>query len=792
LDSLLNRVFAINTTNQLIIMNLQFKIKNLKLKIAARGSLVCCVLLLFCLSVSALAGGLPATQPVAKPAIDINADQLEYSEQGSVIIGKGNVEVKYKSIRMTGDWCKVDLTEKKIFAKGDVTFFENKNKIHAEIITYDILSGQATVESIKGRTPPWFWDAENMERLSSEEYDVHNAILTTCPKTPPHYVIKASRMKIILDDRIWVYNAVMSFRGIPVFYTPVYAFPLKHIPYGWVIWLGHNNNDGWMTLAYYNWYVSKNLRGRVYGDYIEQRGWGRQHEYPKEGIDEARFPMGKGLDIDYRTDGGKGYFYGYQIYESKDYYKEIGDDHKDEYGVSVSDEKDDKWNRWKLYYRHKQDFGEGLYGTTKIEKLSDPDYNEDFFDEEYLKGWTEESLTRNPKTYLSLSQTWDDYYVSLLVEKRMHDFYDDVIDRLPEIDFGTRKQRIGDSSFFYKLEGSAVNLEKESDNFQRQRVDASNTLSMPRKYFGWLRIDPSVGYEETWFSEDKYGKDNVLRGVYRGDIEARTTLYKTMEVNELGEINRIRHVVEPIVGYHYRPSPQMDQNNLYYFDELDKLADLDYFDFSLINRIQIKKKHEDITRDKDNKLIKTTGYSKREIFYWNVGTKYDQNIHTTHRFTDISSDLQINATDKWGVRTESNYDMYKDELSSISGDIVFCPVDKFETSFGLRYNNDTDRHLWENSTRWEINKKWAVKAYNMYDAERSAWEKQEFSIWHNMCCWDVEFIVRTRNRSDNPDETSFFISFNLSAYKSGKVRFRSLYTEKRRESAEEQSSAVRF
>ena len=183
---------------------------------------------------------------------------------------------------------------------------------------------------------------------------------------------------------------------------------------------------------------------------------------------------------------------------------------------------------------------------------------------------------------------------------------------------------------------------------------------------------------------------------------------------------------------------------------------------------------------------------KREVFYWNVGTKYDQNIHTTHRFTDISSDLQINPTDKWSVRTESNYDMYRDELSSISGDIEYKPVDKFRTSFGVRYNNDIDRYLWENSARWEINKKWAVKAYNMYDVERSAWEKQEFSIWHNMCCWDVEFIVRTRNKSDNPDETGFFISFNLSAYRSGKVRFRSLYTEKRRESAEERSSAVRF
>ncbi|MCK5595647.1 LPS assembly protein LptD, partial [bacterium] len=229
---------------------------------------------------------------------------------------------------------------------------------------------------------------------------------------------------------------------------------------------------------------------------------------------------------------------------------------------------------------------------------------------------------------------------------------------------------------------------------------------------------------------------------------------------------------EPIASYHYRPSPQMHQNDLYYFDELDKLADLDYFDFSLINRIQIKKKHEDITRGKDSKLIKTTSYTKKEILYWNVGTRYDQNIHTTHRFSDISSDLRVNFTDRWGMRIESGYDMYKDDLSSISGDIEYKPTDKLSTSFGVRYNNDTDRYLWENSARWEINKKWAVEAYNMYDVERSAWEKQEFSIWHNMCCWDVEFIVSTRNRSDSADETSFFISFNLSAYRDGNTKIK--------------------
>ena len=111
-------------------MNLQFKIKNsTHLRRQFVGSQVYFVLLFFCLSVCSLAGGLPSPSEPAKPAIDINADQLEYSEQGNVIIGKGNVEVKYKSIRMTGDWCKVDLIEKKIFTKGDVTFFENKNKI---------------------------------------------------------------------------------------------------------------------------------------------------------------------------------------------------------------------------------------------------------------------------------------------------------------------------------------------------------------------------------------------------------------------------------------------------------------------------------------------------------------------------------------------------------------------------------------------------------------------------------------------------------------------------------------
>ncbi|MCK5595553.1 hypothetical protein KAI19_05190, partial [bacterium] len=104
---------------------------SLKSGVGARVGLVCCVLLLSCLSVYSLAGGLPAKttslSESAKPAIDINADKLEYSEQGNVIIGKGNVEVKYESMRMVGDWCKVNLVEKKIIAKGDVTFFEGKD-----------------------------------------------------------------------------------------------------------------------------------------------------------------------------------------------------------------------------------------------------------------------------------------------------------------------------------------------------------------------------------------------------------------------------------------------------------------------------------------------------------------------------------------------------------------------------------------------------------------------------------------------------------------------------------------
>ena len=689
--------------------------------------------------------------------VDFSGDHLEYREGGKVVLGRGNVEVEYKGMKLKADRVKFDMEKRIIFAEGNVALSEQGETSYEKSLVYDLKTGKGTMDEARIFLNPWFCRGDRMEKTAENEYLLEKGTFTTDDPArfpEPHYRFVANRMKIYPGKRFWAYNVVFYVRNIPLAYFPIYKRSLKKVPYGFILWpVGHDSKKGWFALSHYNWYVNPQLRGRVYLDYIERLG------------------IGKGFDASYRLGPGgrtgKGYIYGYFIDE-----KEL-----------LWDEQEGKWlnphdpeitDRWKLHIRHRQKLSKDTVGLLRVDKFSDADFNSDYEDEERWKGFTREYLeNQSPEGSLSVTRNRPDYTVQLYVKKRINDFVGVIPEKLPEVTFDLNKQKLGDSSFYWDFDSGMVYFHEAPEGNEDAQVSSHLELSRPSR-LAWLRLEPALGGQGFWYSEDSSGDRNRWMANYETRLGMNTTLYSP--VFKLGKM-QMRHLIQPRLTYHYSPEPAKASNTLFSFN--DRLpTERDYFNLALVNRL----------------IGKGAGGTKRDLAAFTLSTKFYRNKEFLgrghHAWGDLIADLKLNPMERISFEGEANYDVNTGWLN------------KFSTSFGwtekggrnkYRYRDRFEGLGWVDK-KWKIslgteyydpqgsptnfdtivsaegliNPKWKVQVYERYD-----WigdealginrhnEEWKIGLTRNLHHWDGQIFVQRKWRQDSKDEIGIFIAFRL-------------------------------
>ncbi|MBL7170802.1 MAG: LPS-assembly protein LptD, partial [Candidatus Omnitrophica bacterium] len=276
---------------------------------------------------------------------------LEYVEGGDIVIGQKNVRLTYGDVRLRAEDVRADIKKGIVTAKGDAVLILDKDVFKGEEIQYNFKEGKGKILKASTVQEPWYIKAEVLEKIGPQEYHAYDTRITSCEYSKPHYYFRAKKIKLWPHERIWIENAVMWIGNLPVFYLPLYTRSLKGKPYGLVVCPGYDTKKGFFLLSHYNWFIDRDLEGRIYFDPIEKSG------------------LGRGFDIRYGLDGAPlGYLYAYQMRE---------------------DRLSDKANRWKVHARHWQNVSAKDNIFFEVNKFSDKDFNEDFYSEEKWRGWGE-------------------------------------------------------------------------------------------------------------------------------------------------------------------------------------------------------------------------------------------------------------------------------------------------------------------------------------------------------------------------------------------------------------------
>ncbi|MBI4845207.1 MAG: LPS-assembly protein LptD [Candidatus Omnitrophica bacterium] len=723
----------------------------------------------------------------------VDADDLEYSDEEYMIIGKGNVKINYSGALLKADQVKVNIKTKETVASGNVSIvyediticgqnlfynFETKrgtvesepkseedqvvvldqsNRIvtrqfdfdlekqkvatvspvkryvgetivSSQGLIYDFSSDTAVADQTAFESFPWYGKAQTTERINKELLKLNRGYLTTCELEKPHYRLQAKRIFVYIDDKIVARNVLLFVGNMPVFYYPYWKQSLKETRTNVAISAGHNKKWGWFMLTSWRYYLNDDMKAIVHLDERELKGFA------------------SGVDLHYSTEKyGQGVTKTYFMNErDKDFI-----DEKDK-KTRMIEEKE----RYRAQVKHKWKPDDSTLALFEYNKMSDIDFVKDYLYREY-----EEDI--QPISETSLTHYEQDFSSGIYARKRTNRFYSEV-ERLPELTFDMPGKKIQDTNFYFREELALVNLNKKNagtaEDTDVNRIDSYSEFKYPTKLpddMDWINFTPYLGTRQTFYSKDRYGnEENFIRGIHYYGGEMNTKFFRFFDCSGrfMGvELNRLRHVVTPIVRYDYLHSPTVQRDKLGEFDGIDSVAKLNYFTLGVENHLQTKWKKNDSKELEDINLI----YFYPYLEYMHVVEEQKGQRH----FSYINGELDIKPFRWLDMNSDLVYDQYKRRFNTANIDIAALSGEKWRAGLGKRYQRDVDEQLTAD-IYYKINDNWQARSYARYLSYEDVFQEQQYTIYRDLHCWFLELTYDIKTSDDHANTDFFVDTFN--------------------------------
>ena len=526
--------------------------------------------------------------------------------------------------------------------RAEVEIVVESSVIRAERAAGNLLTGVLQFSNFALKSGLFYCVGERADRFFDGTVKVHKARFTTCEYIQDdhdHYAIAAYDATIeprdsntslfrydnqLGDHRILMKNNFFQIYGVPVLWLPILYKPSDLSSFGGKIEFGSQSDWGWY------------IRGAKHFKLLDEPYWNMNlmlDWYEKRGI-------GYGLSSDLLTPESATEFSFYGIYDRNQYeywnHKLLPDD--PEYMLNNSRLEIPHY-RYEVRTNNLTHFSNRLDFRMQIDLISDYEYLRDYYPERFRSEY-------EPPTYASLEYQGDRFTASAYMTLRINDF-NSTVDRLPELRLDFQRQELF-ANIYYQGEMSLTPLfmrwrrfDREMDelwgsrprrympdedswdlwNYNTLRFDSLHMLYYPMKIFN-INIIPRTGIRLTAYSRtsEREIDENDLATMFLADeIEGipwgyRVTNYdskggsKFRVIGELGvEVNTkfhrawqdvknafwgldgLRHVIVPYMNYTYIPRPTVNADNLYYFDEIDRIREQHFIRTGIVNRLQTRR-----------------------------------------------------------------------------------------------------------------------------------------------------------------------------------------------------------
>lgn len=651
--------------------------------------------------------------------VELKGDKVSFNNQENKFEAEGNVVVTRGGVKIYADAMQFYRQEKIAIAQGNVIVENVKGTISGDKMTYNLESQTGNFTNAHIATDPYYGKGTIISKTGPQEVNIQDGYLTTCDHDKPHFRLQAKEITVEPGKKAQAKRVKMFVGPMPLMYLPRYTQSLVDRRPRYSLTPGYSKDFGFYVLQAWRYDFNERVNGVFHADLYDRKG------------------AGVGGDVNYRTKNfGEGAIRTYYINEYN-----IGDKHIWEDRQIKATYRD----RYKAEWFHRWEVDDKTNATWQYYRLSDADFLKDFFERENRND-------PDPSTYFVMTRLLTYGTLGLTVQSRVNRFNTEV-ERLPEVSYNLSNQALGNSGFFFKNTSSYVNLVKKfaapsETNLETKRVDTQNELSYPMK-IAFLEFKPYVGGQHTYYSRTINRADyNSVRGQFWTGADVSTKFSRVYDVNGKFwgmNINKLRHIIAPSIGYFYAHDPSIESAKLDQFDPIDTRDRSHKISFALENKLQTKRdgKPVDIAR-----LILETPFLLKE----DPGKG---------GFGDVITKLELNPNDWLRFSSDVTYDAQAEHLETVNYDMYIndSKNGRWYLNLGERYSRDVDNQLTA-EFGFVINPIWRFRIYEQLDIESGTYKEQQYALIRDLHEWEME-INFNQTRGDG---SQVMLIFRLKAF----------------------------
>jgi len=437
--------------------------------------------------------------------------------------------------------------------KGSPIFSDGEDRFTGERMEYNFATAKGRV--LRGRTE--FQDGKyfgaQIKRVDSQTLFVSNGIYSTCDREDdPHFHFQSRKMKVVVQKNVVAKPIVFYIGKIPMAILPFAFFPTRGGRHSGLIIprFGASQLEGryLRELGYY-WAISDYFDARTTVDYYERSGW----------LARGNFNYAKRYAFTGSVSGS---------FTRKNF---------------VIDQS--KERRWDIAFSHNQTFGRtaylnasGVFASSNFYKLFSSDRQEQLRRTLLSQATFSKSFGNSTSLSASISDfknidtgSFERLLPSFNISFGQRQLFGkrDPAPKAPAT--GKVEERRWYENFYYSLSSSAQNrYSKLSDTTKVDRLSSANhnlsfSLTGIKAFVSWLNLNQSMQVTESWFDRttdyfiqpdgkvgSKTQKGFAALHLFSYTASTNTKFYGTFQPN-LGPVRALRHVVEPSIGFSYRP-----------------------------------------------------------------------------------------------------------------------------------------------------------------------------------------------------------------------------------------------
>jgi lipopolysaccharide assembly outer membrane protein LptD (OstA) len=548
--------------------------------------------------------------------------------------------------------------------KGTPDFSEAGDVMRGEVMIYNFKTRKGRV--LRGRTTyeDGYYSGKTLKLLKSKTIYVANASFTTCDREEDtHFHFWSKKMRIDADEKVVAKPLVMFIGRIPVMVLPFAYFPIRKGRHSGILIpkYGDSSLEGQYLkgLGYY-WAASDywDIRGPM--DYYEKSGF--------------LFRGDLNYAVRYKLSG-----------------RVSGSWTRKDFEVLGTQER-----RWDISVRHSQEISPSMKLLINGQFVSSGNFYRD------LSANRERRLQQEIRSNATLTKRWGgSKSMTINFNRTMKLDTDEITETLPRISF-----RGGQFAIFPKPEGKRGehvetrwynsiyasyssqllfkrNKTRESSAEDAPLIQESNAgwdhsirLSSPQKLLGWLTINPSVDYRETWFDKRKHyfldaqtnsiqsedEKGFFSRRSFNTSASFSTKLYGLFRPRFIKNVI-FRHVATPSFSFRYRPDFSKSQFGYYQTleDTLGQVSEKDRYYGSIFgSTLSGEQKSLNISFQNlfQMKVGEGEDVRKFDLLTWNLSTSYNWAANE-YQWRDMASSLRSTPVRGVSLNFRTTHSFYR-------------------------------------------------------------------------------------------------------------------------------------